>query len=272
MQPNTNPKQPEHAPDQPEAKAGQNINLSLSDLLPGIFDEMPPMPEILNHPAPSVSSAPVKPDAHFQARNWVAANFEQPATELQIAPISNLKHTSTLSRLRRSLPILNRIKAGRWLIFVAIAGLVISILGLVVWLYYNNIVGAIPPSNGPLEAYPGATRLDVNQKASNYLFEVEKDLPVLKGAIGVPSVISDNPAKVISFYNHSMSTKGYTAVASQNFGVNANLSTILGPLNVLYFTKGKEIARVELVTLAANVDDLHLHKGDVMIILATGQA
>ncbi len=272
MQPNPDSKQPERASDQPKTPAGANINLSLSDLLPGVFDEMPPMPKVLSRPDPAAPSAPAKPNSRPQARNWVAANFEQSAAGLPTSQTSSLKCAPTLTRLRRSLPLLNRIKAGRWLIFVAIALLVISIMGLLAWLYYNNIVGAVPPSNGPLEAYPGATRLDVNQKASNYIFEVEKDLPVLKGAIGVPSVTSDSPAKITSFYSHLMSTKGYTAVASQSFGVNTNLNTLLGPLNVLYYTKNKEVARVELVTLAANVDDLHLHKGEVVIILATGQA
>jgi len=143
MQPNPNS-------NQPKAQAEPNINLSHSDLLPDVFDEMPPTLKMLSQPNLNPAAVSAKPQLRPQAREWVAANFEQlaaPTTELPTTPSASLKRAPTLTRLHHSLPMLNRVKAGQWLIFVAIVLVVISILGLLAWLYYNSILGAVPPSN-----------------------------------------------------------------------------------------------------------------------------
>jgi hypothetical protein len=138
-------------------------------------------------------------------------------------------------------------------------------------LYYNNVIGNVSPSSGALETYPGAARVNVDQRISDYIFQAEKILPNLKGAIDVPSTTGDNIAKVEDYYKTLMASKGYASVAPQSFKAISTAVTVLGNMRVLYFTKGNEVARVMLITLSSDVTNTNLKQNNTMILLATGQ-
>jgi hypothetical protein len=106
---------------------------------------------------------------------------------------------------------------------------------------------------------------------SEYIFQAEKILPALKGAIDVPSTTGDNAAKVEDYYKTLMASKGYTSVAPQNFKAIATTTTVLGNMRVLYFTKGNEVARIMLITLGSDVANSNLKQNNTLILLATGQ-
>ena len=250
------------------SNSDQDPNLSLTDFLPDVF-EGAYAPLVSNN----TSTNKLARD-HPKARNWVAANFDQTKPKKNSRrnkSMSANKNERVLTRVQKNIPIVNKQKPGPWLIMSGVFVLVISILLVLGWLYYNNILGAVPPSNGPLESYPGADRLEINQKSSNYIFEIEKDLPQIAGAVGVPSITSDNASQVIEFYNHSMAGKGYVAVPAQKFGINPSNTTFFGPRATLYFSRNKQIARVEVITMTSDITDLNIKKGQVLLILASGR-
>lgn len=153
------------------------------------------------------------------------------------------------------------------MVFAAVGLFTVAIIIIVALLFYNNILGTVPPANGALEAYPGATRLDItNQKASNFVYEVDHLLPVWPNSIPVPSVTGDNTGQVTSFYNRSMSSQGYSLSSSQD-----NIGTVLGPMVVLNFVKGKDLERVEVVRINSDYADVNLKKDQSLIILVKNQ-
>ena len=290
MQPNPDARQPN----------GDNLNLSLSDFLPDVFEEGLP-PNIASSetkassypqqaaaytgqyvqaavpPNPGPPPTPTNP----KVRKWVDSNFEPPNPNAQtnnpsargLNPSVTLdpKAAPVVVRLRRQIPLLGRVKVGRWLLIVPVILIVLAsalVLGL---LYYNNVIGSVSPSSGALETYPGATRVNVDQRISDYIFQAEKVLPILKGAIDVPSTTGDNVAKVEDYYKTLMAGKGYASVAPQSFKAIPTAITVLGNMRVLYFTKGTEIARVMLITLSSDVTDSNLKQNNTLILLATGQ-
>lgn len=284
MQPNSNRK-PDDYQQQPAPNSGQNEDLSLSDFLPGVFDEpFPPVQKpfvptpipaqpIIYAATPSAYAPPSQSTPQYQtnerARSWVEANFED--TSSSVATITTASGDTTVApvatRLRKQLPFLRFFKPGRWLIFVAMV-LFALLIGLTVsLLYLNNVIGAVAPSNGVLDAYPGGSRVNLNDQLSGFIYQVDKSLPPIAKSLSVPEVSNDSTSKIVDSYNSSLAAKGFRQVVNQGASASATTATAYGPLTALTYTNGKQTVRVEIVTMAGDSTALGLKKGQNLIIL-----
>lgn len=280
MQPNSNRK-PGESPQVSPSNAGQNDELSLADLLPGVFDEpapppptfptTPPVPAppIFYAPPPStyVPSSPMPPQvpSNSRAQSWVQENFEDtsnnvttvttPSGETTVAPVG--------TRIRKRLPVISFIKPGRWMIFVAMVLFALLIGAAVSLLYLNNFIGAVAPSNSVLDAYPGASRVTLNDEVSGFLLQADQSFASIPKSVAVPEVSNDDTSKIVSYYNNSLAVKGFK-------GSSVTATNPYGPETAVTYSNGKQTVRVDIVTMSADAPALGLKKGQNLIILIAG--